>query len=420
MMTLPAKLSILLERSLTVDAPSTADCPKCGKIRGTSNVDNRLRVLLATFLLLVSWQIDISTAWADNLTLVVNGSEVELQGEILIEAVDNSLYFRENDGKIWFVKPDQVKAKSKDEATVKPIGKKKLAERLLTELPPGFRVYETKHYLIAYQNELIYARWIGGLYESRLYRAFEAFWEKKKKIRLKDPQYPLVAIIFGSKVAYDQHVQRELGAGQSMVAYYNLQTNRITMYDLTAGFRNPNQELNDRRIEQILQTPSVIPMVATIIHEGTHQLIFNRGMQTRFAESPLWMNEGLAMYFETPDRQSARGWKAPGRISDNRLATFRRYLPRRQENALERMIRSDVAFRDPQTRVDAYAEAWAFNHFLLNKRSREYTDYLRNIATKKALIEETPEQRLTDFKRFLGEDLEQLDQDFIDHVMKLR
>ena len=119
---------------------------------------------------------------ADNLTLEIDGSTVNIEGEILIEAQDASLYFQGNDGKIWFVKPEQIKAKVDTESDFKPISKKELGKKLLAELPPGFRIYETKHYVIAYQNELAYARWIGGLYESRLYRGFETFWKKKKKV----------------------------------------------------------------------------------------------------------------------------------------------------------------------------------------------------------------------------------------------
>ena len=93
----------------------------------------------------------------------IDGSTVNIEGEILIEAQDESLYFRGNDGKIWFVKPDQIKAKLDDDSELKPISKKDLGKKLLAELPAGFRIYETKHYVIAYQNELAYARWIGGL-----------------------------------------------------------------------------------------------------------------------------------------------------------------------------------------------------------------------------------------------------------------
>ncbi len=361
-----------------------------------------------------------SSARADNLTLEISGTTIELDGEILIEAVDKSLYFRSTDGKIWFVKPEQIKAKDDDDSVVKPITKKKLGKQLLAELPDGFRIYETKHYVIAYQNELAYARWIGGLYESRLYRAFETFWQKKKKFDLDKPDFPLTAIIFGSKAQYGQYVTRELGAGQTMVAYYNLQTNRVTMYDLTADRRNPNQALDDRKIDQILQNPAVIPMVATIIHEGTHQLIFNRGMQTRFAETPLWLNEGLAIYFETPNLKSARGWRVPGLVNRGRLRNFIQYYPKREKDALKKMIESDDRLRDPETALDGYAEAWAFNHFLLNKRSEEYVNYLKFMSTKKALITDEPATRVAEFKRFLGDDLGVLDKAFIEYVRGLK
>ena len=357
---------------------------------------------------------------ADSLTLEIDGSTVNIEGEILIEAEDESLYFRGSDGKIWFVKPEQIKNKIDSDSELKPISKKDLGKKLLAELPSGFRIYETKHYVIAYQNELAYARWIGGLYESRLYRAFETFWKKKKKFKLDDPKFPLVAIIFGSKAEYDQYMTRELGAGQSMVAYYNLLTNRVTMYDLTADRRNLNQNLDDRKIDQILQTPAAIPMVATIIHEGTHQLMFNRGVQTRFAEAPLWLNEGLAIFFETPHINSARGWRVPGLVSHTRMTDFIRYLPSRPADSLQTLIQSDKRLRNQETAIAAYAEAWAFNHFLLNKHSVKYVKYLKLMSTKRALLEDTPDTRLADFRRFLGEDLNSLDQEFLEYMRKLK
>jgi hypothetical protein len=320
--------------------------------------------LIATFLIFATVPSLESVSQADNLTLEISGKTIELDGEILIEAVDKSLYFQSIDGKIWFVKPDQIKAKTDDDSEIKPISKKQLGKQLLTELPDGFRIYETKHYVIAYQNELAYARWIGGLYESRLYRAFETFWKKKKKFDLDKPSFPLAAIIFGSKAQYDQHVQRELGAGQTMVAYYNLQTNRVTMYDLTSDRRNPSQDLDDRKIDQILRNP--------------------------------------------------------GLVNDGRLRNFIQYYPNREKDALKKMLESDDRLRDPETALDGYAEAWAFNHFLLNKHSEAFVDYLKFMSTKKALITDEPATRVADFKKFLGEDLGALDEEFIEYVRGLK
>lgn len=359
-------------------------------------------------------------ASGDQLKLTVGGVEVELEGDILIEARDQSLFFQENDGRIWFVKPEQILEKNEQDAPADPIAKKVLGERLLEELPDGFRIYETKHYVIAYQTEVAYARWVGGLYESRLYHAFETFWKKRKKFKLEKQKFPLVAIIFGSKVEYQRYVDRELGPGQNMVAYYNIETNRVTMFDLTSENRNPNQPLNDRRIEAVLQNPAAVNMVATMIHEATHQLMFNRGLQTRFAESPLWLNEGLAMFFEAPDLRSKKGWQKPGLIFQQRLVRFRKYLATRPANSLETLITSDDRLRTQETALDAYAEAWAFNHFLLNRRSKQYIAYLEMMSAKKPLVEDSPETRLADFKNFLGDDLAKLDRDFIAYVRRLK
>lgn len=373
--------------------------------------------ILSLFLLVICL---VGTSKSDHLTLIISGRTVELDGEILIEAQDKSLYFREVDGKIWFVKPEQIQDKVDVQEAIEPLSKEEVGQRLLKELPDGFRLKETKHYVIAYQNEVAFARWVSGLYESRLYRAFETFWVKKKKLKLTQPQYPLIVIIFGTRVQYQQYVDRELGPGQTMIAYYNLQTNRVAMFDLTADQRNPNQVMNDRHIDRVLQNPAAVMMVATIIHEATHQLIFNRGIQTRFAETPLWLNEGLAMFFEAPDLRSKTGWQTPGKIFERRLIRFRQYLSTRPADSLKSLIMSDARLRDAETSVDAYAEAWAFNHFLLNRRSKEYVQYINHMSGKRVLHEDSPETRLADFQQFLGEDLAKLDKEFIEYVRRLR
>lgn len=364
----------------------------------------------------------VSQAHADHLTLEISGKTIELEGEILIEAQNKSLYFRQNTGRIWFVEPEQIKNKVDDDKDIKPITKKALGKQLLKELPAGFRIYETKHYVIAYQTNVAYARWVGGLYESRLYGAFEKFWEKRKKFKLEDPVYPFAAIVFASRPQYQQFVDRELGPGQNMIAYYNIQTNRVAMYDLTADQRAPNQKLdNDRKIEDVLRNPAAVPMVATMVHEATHQLMFNRGIQTRFAESPLWLNEGLAMYFEAPNLQARRGWTGPGEVFEQRLIQFRRFLSNRNgAESLKGLISSDTRLSDATTALDAYAEAWALNHFLLNKKPKDYVAYLKHMSQKKALIEDTPEKRLAEFRQFFGEDLVKLDAEFIKYVLKLK
>ncbi len=358
---------------------------------------------------------------ADELTLEIEGKRIELLGNILIEAEDRSLYFQSSDGKIWFIEPAQVVRRVDHADPAKPASKRELRGQLATELPGDFRFHETKNYLIAYQTEVTYARWIGNLFETRLFRQFETFW-KKKKLELTDPEFPLVILIFRNAAEYNAYVKKEFGEAPSMIAYYNLQTNRVAMYDLTWDVAPRNQTLNDRRLEEILQSPTVFPMIATVVHEGTHQLIFNRGVQTRFADTPLWLNEGLAVYFETPSPVAKHGWREPGLVNYGRLSDFRNHLNHRQPDSLQQLIRSDDLLRSNDTPMvlAKYAESWALVHFLMNERSEFLIGYLQHTSTKKPLKMDTPEKRLADFELFFGNDWNKLDAEFLEYVRKLR
>ncbi len=358
-------------------------------------------------------------AHADEIKIERSGKSIDLAGTILVEAQDESLLFEANDGQLWIIKPTEVQTKLKTVDPAKPATHDQLGLNLLEELPTNFRILKKKRYVIAYQTELAYAKWIAGLYESRLYPAFEKFWDRKK-VELTDNKYPLVVIIFANRPEYERYATRELGQPPgNTVAYYNLMTNRVAMFDLTAE-QLVAGEVDDRKIDEILADPRAIPMVATIIHEATHQLIFNRGMQQRLADTPLWLNEGLALYFEAPDLRSKRGWRTPGRINHPRLDLFLSNLATRPDNAIIRMISDDTQFQTSDTGLAAYADAWAFNYFLLKRKPKEFAAYLKHMATHEPQAKVTPQERLADFTKYFGDDLDSLERDFIKYVKKLR
>ena len=62
--------------------------------------------------------------------------------------------------------------------------------------------------------------------------------------------------------------------------------------------------------------------MATIVHEATHQIAFNSGLHVRFADNPLWLTEGMAMYFEGPDPDGGYDWKAIGELNRPRYDRF--------------------------------------------------------------------------------------------------
>lgn len=357
---------------------------------------------------------------ADEVIVLREGSEKRLEGEILEEAQDGSLLFRTLDARLWILQADEIKSKIDTDNEVVPMSHKQLGQQLLKELPDGFKIHINGDFVIAYNTERAYAQWIGGLYQ-RLQRGFEKYWQRKK-MKLVDPDFPLAVIIFGDKLQYERYLKKELGELPGvLVAYYNLLNNRVAMYDLTGGQRAPGARLGDnRKIAEVLSNPQAIPMVATVIHEGTHQLMFNMGMQTRFSDTPLWINEGLAMYFETPDLSNPRGWRAIGQINPMRIGRFRQLISARGSDSLQTMLSSDTKFRDPNQSLDAYAEAWAFNYFLLNRYPDEYVQFLKHMSGKPRLQYDSGETRLKEFLQFFEQDLASLDREFVQYMQKAR
>jgi hypothetical protein len=195
------------------------------------------------------------------------------------------------------------------------------------------------------------------------------------------------------------------------------------MYDLT-GIESL-RGAGDRRgssaqINLVLSRPEAEPLVATIIHEATHQIAFNSGLQTRFADIPLWVSEGIAVYFETPDLQSSKGWRNVGAVNTSRLERFREYLPQRPAASLKSLICDDKRIRDTRTALDAYAEAWALNYYLIHHRPKQYIAYLQMLSQKKQFFWDDPQTRLKEFQAAFGENLGQLDADFLRQMQKVR
>jgi hypothetical protein len=256
----------------------------------------------------------------------------------------------------------------------------------------------------------------------RLHGAFVNFWSRKG-LPLQKPEFPLAAIVFGDRASYIRHAQAEVGEGaRSIIGYYSLKTNRMTMYDLSEA-TTPGRgrgRVGAGEINRILSQPGAAWNVATIVHEATHQIAFNCGMHARFSACPRWATEGIAMYFETPDLSSAKGWRSIGAINGERLLKFRSSQDTRPAGWLEGLITSDKPFQGDRDAADAYAEAWALTYFLLRQYPKQYTAYLQGLAAKKPLIEDDAATRLGEFKRAFGDDTEKLGREVVRYMMKVR
>ena len=257
----------------------------------------------------------------------------------------------------------------------------------------------------------------------RLYLAFTNFW-RNRGFKLHDPTMPLVVVIYADQKTYINHSSDELGDnGAHIIGFYSLQTNRVKMFDLTGTetARSGGEKRADAAsINRVLSRPEAALMVTTVIHEATHQIAFNCGLQQRFADIPLWLCEGLAEYFETPDLSFGKGWRTIGEINRPRLAQFQEYLRQRPADSLTTLLVNDKRFRNPNQALDAYAEAWALNYFLLRQRPKEFQNYIDRMSKKSPLELDEPAERLQEFKASFGSDLAALDNEFLRYMARVK
>ena len=360
----------------------------------------------------------------DHVTLRHDGQTIKVEGRVLVTAEDGGMLVQRRDGILWEVQPDVLVKHTRDDGVpFEPLSADELVERLLPELPAGFQVHRTKRYVILYNTSPAYAKWCGSLFE-RLYKAFTGFWTGMG-IELSEPELPLVAIVFADKQSFVDFSRAEVGdAIETIIGYYNLRTNRMVMYDVTgieAFNPYPNRISTAAQINRVLAQPKALETVATIVHEATHQIAFNCGLQTRYSDCPLWVSEGIAVFFETPDLRSRRGWRGVGDPNWVRLERFRDYLRRRPANSLVTLLSDDTRLANTATSEDAYAEAWALTYFLINvKQYRDrYLSYLRSISRTVAGGPPDGETRLKHFRQAFG-DLEALEADFVRYLTRLR
>lgn len=385
----------------------------------------RLRFLFL-FLALLSlfWFLPTSGYALDTVIWKPNSDteEITTVGRVLTVAQDRSLLIQDRAGEIHPVEAEMLVRATRNALEFVPMTQDELAETYLARLPEGFQAWKTEHFVVFYKTSREYARWNGLLLE-RLYDAFETFW-KKQGVTLTEPEFPLFCVIFPNSREYHAFADAEgEHVGKSVIAYYSFQTNRVTCYDLSGQNDGEIGKNGSRRVNfttftrEMVERPDAARQIATIIHEATHQLVHNRGLAQRYGDIPLWFNEGIALFFESPNLKSERGWSGIGRPNPFWFPYFKRHLPTRPEGQLEQILTNDSLFQGSSTVQDAYAESWALTWFLIRTRSKQFAEYCRKMGEKPILIWDAHEERLSEFEEVFGS-VEKLEKDFTRYMRK--
>lgn len=328
-----------------------------------------------------------------------------IESRVLLKAQDGGLLLEGRDGRLWNVTPKQLQRHEKTEDAFRPLTAEQLGEQLAREvaefgIETPTQIVVTKHYVICSTAGRVYAEWCGSVFE-RLHDAFQTYW-KDAGLELREAEFPLPAVVLKDRAEFAEFATKHDRPDAAQApGYFSEPTNRVILFDLTAGPNSaPAKTAGD--IRRKLEVSSF--NVATMIHEATHQLAFNSGLHTRYADNPRWLTEGMAMFFEVPDLDSRSGWKTIGRVNAPRMKDFREVARSPREFlSLSELIRSDQSFLDAGQSRAAYSESWALTFFLLKTHREKAVTYLKTIQRKPRLIADTPDDRVREFESAFGE-----------------
>ena len=118
--------------------------------------------------------------------------------------------------------------------------------------------------------------------------------------------------------------------------------------------------------------------IRTLTHELSHQLAFNSGLQRRGATYPFWLTEGLATNFEADSPDSV----GLGR-NDNRYG--QRLIDAKAGGrliSLEQFVgMTDCPAGQGSATREAYAQAWGFFHYLLERHPGALKKYMAELSS---------------------------------------
>jgi hypothetical protein len=147
-----------------------------------------------------------------------------------------------------------------------------------------------------------------------------------------------------------------------------------------------------------------------LAHEGFHQFIgYELGQQI-----PVWLNEGMAQYFETGFKIGSRFYV--GQVSRSKLLYAQALIVNKQAPPLAQMIQWDRATFYANANV-AYPMSWALVYYLLNSNNdrfeqSEFRRYLQDLKVGKDDIKS--------LQRRFGSNSNHWQADFEDYILHLK
>jgi hypothetical protein len=325
------------------------------------------------------------------------------------EGVVAHVYVDVGENRIVMLPNGNLVARSKAESPLterpfRPATRKEITDQLERRFP-RFTRNATRHFSYVYNTSPNFYTGTSRILETML-PGLQKF-VKDQGLEPEDPKVPMVVIMFRTEAEYRLH-----GAPAGALAYYSIKSNEIVMHAESPLWKtNPELAFKDT--------------IATIAHEGAHQILANIGVQKRLSMWPMWLSEGLAEYLSPTSFGRDLRWKGAGASHDLRMSELEFYFKSRGlEETDENMIKYSVAAY--QLSASGYASAWALTHYLANNEKKAFAAHLRDVSARQPL--ERPGDILTTglipknlnlFTKHFGDDLPGMEKRLIEHLKTL-
>ncbi len=292
----------------------------------------------------------------DRRVKTISESGDEVVAKVHVE-VGNYFVVLMPDGTLVSRKKNETEAT--DEAFI-PATKDEIAARLLKGKLRGFKTKQTLRYLYIYNTSDTFAVATSRIMET-MFKGV-GMYSKTQKINAHAPPVPMVVIMFRTPEQYQAYSKMP----EEALAYYNIITNHVVMYE--------ESELYKIKPELAIQQS-----LATIAHEGAHQILHNIGVQQRLSVWPMWLSEGYAEFMSptAPGRQFR--WKGAGMVNDMRMNELESLLKVRSNVGVTGDVVKTTVIAGRLTST-GYASAWALTHYLAKKHRLDFHKYVKSVS----------------------------------------
>jgi hypothetical protein len=301
-------------------------------------------------------------------------------------------------GELQKIDLKQVVAFRKVSDSFQPASPQTVASALRQELGRQYEVITAGKFVIAAPSGR--ARLYGEVLDP-VYRSTLSFFSRRN-FALYEIDMPLVAIVFPDEATFFAYAEaRGKAVDTTLRGYYDPASNRMFFYDEVGekgGLGNTAR--------------------STLIHEAIHQFCFNSGLNSRLAEQPAWVVEGLALTLESDHTRTGSGQRS-SRINSERLKRYHEFAASsRKQFDLAAFIADDKSLFGSSP-LDAYAVAWGITFYLMETRSAEFSSYLQLLQQRSPTGPYPASQRLTDFQQVFGQDVSRMQVEWQRYLSRL-